>query len=93
MTPNKVRPESSVAYARQRARFVRHLVDDGRFDEATAESLVDRWERETARMDRRRGSTAYWKDAWLWIANEGTAGEVATKRDMNAAADGQVYGG
>ena len=87
------RSDGTSAYQRQRARFVRHLVDDGRFDEGTAESLIDRWERETTRFHRRRGSTAYWKDAWLWIANETPADQVATKRDMNAAADGQVYGG
>ena len=87
------RSDANIAYQRQRARFVRHLVDDGRVDEATAEALIDRWERETAQVRRRRGSTAYWKDAWLWIANERSASEAATKRDMNAAADGQVYGG
>ena len=87
------RSDGNATYQRQRARFVRHLIDDGRFDEAGAEALLDRWEHETAQMHRRRGSTAYWKDAWLWIANEGSAGQVATKRDMNAAADGQVYGG
>ena len=88
-----LRSTTNTAYQRQRARFVRHLVDDGRFNEAAAEALIDRWEHETAPFHRRRGSTAYWKDAWLWIANEGPAGGVATKRDMNAAADGQVYGG
>ena len=87
------RSDRNATYQHQRDRFVRHLVDDGRFDEATAEALIDRWEQETSRVHRRRGSTAYWKDAWLWIANEGSAGQVATKRDMNAAADGQVYGG
>lgn len=87
------RSYGNATYQRQRARFVRHLIDDGRCDEAGAEALLDRWEHETAQMYRRRGSTAYWKDAWLWIAKEGSAGQPATKRDMNAAADGQVYGG
>jgi hypothetical protein len=89
----KVRPDARVAYQRQRARFVRHLVDDGRFDEGAAQALIDRWEREATQVHRRRGTTAYWKDAWLWIANEGSPSQVATKRDMGAAADGQVYGG
>ena len=81
------------AYQRQRARFLRHLVDDGRCDKARAETMISRWEGEASRLHRRRGSTSYWKDAWLWISGESATGQGATKRDMSAAADGQVYGG
>ena len=86
-------PDPDVAYRHQRARFLRHLVDDGRCDRDTAERMISRWEHEAARIDRLRGSASYWKDAWLWIAEDGPADQAATKRDMGAAADGQVYGG
>jgi hypothetical protein len=86
-------PDLDVAYRHQRARFLRHLVDDGRCDRRAAARMVSRWEREAAQLHRSRGSASYWKDAWLWIAGEGSAERAATKRDMGAAADGQVYGG
>jgi hypothetical protein len=92
-----MRPTSALdrerTYQRQRARFLRHLVADGCCDVSGAERLVSRWERESAALNRRRGSTAYWKDAWRFITGERTARQHVPKRDMNAAADGQVYGG
>ena len=85
--------DADVAYRHQRARFLRHLVDDGRCDRATADRMISRWEREAGRNHRSRGSSSYWKDAWLWIAEDRAATGAATKHDMGAAADGQVYGG
>lgn len=81
-------------YTRQRARFLRHVIDDGQCPELDAEDLVSRWERQAAKLRRAPGSTSYWRDAWVWIGRQVGADAKPPKRDMNARApDGQVYGG
>lgn len=92
--PSTPSPDSSADYLRQRARFLRHVVDDGQFTGPDAEELISEWERQASRVRRSRGSTSYWREAWLWIGRQVAGDAAAPKRDMNAkAADGQVYGG